>query len=831
MHQPSPLGPVGNDPRNRIALACLAGGAGSVPYLRRFAEVVARYDAARPSYESRSDSIDNIARIFAHFLESGNARSLEGLKFDKGIESGGTDVRLAVGAVVSELLRVSKVSVREQTLREEIVINFVKELLDTPLHPTESGLSELEKFMTEAPAFIDRLVAFERLKSKSKSGEDYTVQDIRYSYRVNEVAVTALRLMVENNMPASVAMKLTEVLPSIEPQGARDEAIDYVKWFVHSSVCSALVGERRLPEPLGRPALLGAVKHHTRGRRYENLGSPKAIHQLGVEVPTSRALWKFFGQRLTALSTIKNEQQRSDRLYRYVVSFREYVAARPFYLKEEQHFRQLNLEGKPAADSRLFYRDDYGVDNGPGREGSLSAEVALEETAKAFRIMAAARYGLNVRKAYARSLSGGEWLFDRMAKELQGETQRFKVADIELYPGPGTRMSGLDIRNALDLSTPESRRFHLKAHPWIGSSMRAGQETEYLFFRGFMAITRPIEAGGRPLSKAWQQYGSFDNEPYAAIIFNDHFYNDWLPEVRMWLVPERVLHRKIMFAVENGVDINKLDVTPEGLAEDAYAQHLVVFDVGCSCVRWGSFANAWPHGEGPPHDWEETSEWAYTRWQSPRHVHRALVGDQYREFLEADVAEVMAKAKVSHDVIKHRVNFFLGLHSSFLTMEESWAKGYSFENEGPARLDIEQPEEEREAGAGRADEEEPREPAGLDELERGASRPRTRMLEYFIEMRNRLIESGQKLYYSDFPNLELQYTRLFSRQAGTPYISGADMMLYLPDGSKKSLISGPRPRAAIYPKIIKLDERLEAMWDQHFVSRFVPNNCPRIIYP
>jgi hypothetical protein len=164
-------------------------------------------------------------------------------------------------------------------------------------------------------------------------------------------------------------------------------------------------------------------------------------------------------------------------------------------------------------------------------------------------------------------------------------------------------------------------------------------------------------------------------------------------------------------------------------------------------------------------------------------------------------------------------------------MEESWAKGYSFESEGPARLESQGSVEQGEPGEAESTEDSSLNEDGLDELERGASRPRTRMLEYFIEMRNRLIESGQKLYYSDFPNLELQYTRLFARQGGTPYISGADMMMYFPDGTKKSLISGARPRSAIYPNAIKLDEHMEAMWDQHIASRFVPNNCPRIVYP
>jgi hypothetical protein len=386
----------------------------------------------------------------------------------------------------------------------------------------------------------------------------------------------------------------------------------------------------------------------------------------------------------------------------------------------------------------------------------------------------------------------------------------------------------LDIRNALDFSTSESRRRHLKASPWIAASLRAGSDVEYHFTRGFKAIARTMNAALRPPSRIWSEKGSYNGEPYSALIFNDHFHNDVLPEVRMWLVPERVLHRKLVWAIENNVDINRLDLTPEGLAEEADALNLTIFNVGTSCVRWGSFANAWPHGSGPAHDWERDSEWAYSHWQSPWHIHRALVNNRYSEQLTKKVGLVMVGARVEHDTIKHMVNFFLDLHSSFLTMEESWAKGYANAEEAPAREEAPS-EQDMDGGGGPTEDGAEKEADG--QFDFVARRPRTRLLEHFLDVRNQIVTSRSDVTIKDIPSLEVQYTRLFARQAETPYISGTDMMMVFPDGKKVSLLPGKAKAGTLVTRVVEMDERMEALWDEHIVSRFAPNNCPRIILP
>jgi hypothetical protein len=105
------------------------------------------------------------------------------------------------------------------------------------------------------------------------------------------------------------------------------------------------------------------------------------------------------------------------------------------------------------------------------------------------------------------------------------------------------------------------------------------------------------------------------------------------------------------------------------------------------------------------------------------------------------------------------------------------------------------------------------------------------MLQHFLDLRNQIVATRSDVTVKDIPSLELQYTRLFARQANTPFISGPDMMLVFPDGKQVSLLPGKAQAGTLVTKVAEIDERMEALWDEHIVSRFAPNNCPRIILP
>jgi hypothetical protein len=57
------------------------------------------------------------------------------------------------------------------------------------------------------------------------------------------------------------------------------------------------------------------------------------------------------------------------------------------------------------------------------------------------------------------------------------------------------------------------------------------------------------------------------------------------------------------------------------------------------------------------------------------------------------------------------------------------------------------------------------------------------------------------------------------------------MMVIFPDGKKISLLGGRHQPGELITQRLERNERMEALWDHYFVSRFAPNNCPRIIYP
>ena len=818
-------------PRHLVSQTCLHNNAAIAPVVGRFDECAAILHKA-VSPQSLHVCLERLGAIFHNLIESGNAGTLQSIQFVQGLKAPGSDVRLEVAELIGDLLTIPGVSGDDNGLREQVALSCLIDIFASRLVPSTNAVSELRAFVRDAPSFFNRVIEFERTRCGHSESSPLTASEVRFAYRAEEVIASNLQLLIEHSMPSDVCAKICDAFLNISRPGVRDEVIDMWKWFARSSMCSSVVEGGRIPEPVGRPALIAALKIQPDALRLFDWARPLDVHHFPVTLPDSPSTWRYFAQRLTSLGALKNPEVRDLRVAAYVTSFREFLVAQPFYKREEQFFREINLLGKGSQAARHFYSEEYGVDSPPGTEDSKGIELPLRETAQAFRIMAAARFGLNIRKGYTRAVKGStKWLLEHMADELKGEFARYRCKDIDLYPGSGARMWGLDLRNAIDLSTSESRKRWLQACPWIASSLRVGGEVEYHFTRGFKAIARTLDAAARPLSPEWRRRGSYDGEPYAALIFNDHFHNDLLPEVRMWLVPERVFHRKIVWAIENNVDMTTLDLTPEGLAEEADALNVPIFDVGSSCCRWATFANAWPHGQGPAFAWEVGSDLAYSRWQSPRHIHRGLAGELYSEKLTEPVARAMSAARAEHDKIKHLVNFFLDLHSSFLTMEEAWAKGYAIADEGPAKEESDpDPELKNLPGQGStvspfAD--------SLSDLT--PWRPRNRMLDHFLELRNHLNESaahaGERTSRSLDIRMELQYTRLFLRQEGTPYISGADMTLVFPDGRVIPLLGETHQPGSIVTRRVEIDERMEALWDQYMVSRFAPNNCPRIIYP
>jgi hypothetical protein len=710
---------------------------------------------------------------------------------------------------------------RAHELRSCVTASIVADLFETSLRPTPTALREVQRLCAKGGELFLALVVAEGENARAPAIRLRTTEDSWGMGQLVQLANAVLWYVISRNMPAEVATSVSVAIASLGRQGPLEKTVDMLSHFVKKSRCCSSIDDDRLPEPIGRGSFLGAVKG--------NLGVVPiggALEDFPAVVPDSQYVWRYFGQRMEYLSKIKDPCVRQSRILHYVTSFREGVAAQDFYRAEETFFRQLHLKGTSSEEMQDFYSNVYVIDGALGAEETAEAQRPLLETAAAFRIMAAGRYGLNLRALYARSFGGNPWLFEDMAGQLQGDSQRFRVADRESYPGPGVRLHSLRLKNVVDLSTPESRRKYLEDAPWLATALKVERDVEYYFFRGFQIITRSLQASSQPISKYWHRHGSFNHHPYAAIIFNDHFHNDRLPEVRMWLVPEEVIHRKLALAIEEKIDVNRLDCTPEGLAEDAAAHGLPIFDVGSSDVRWGSFANAWPFGQGPVYSWEQRSSWNRSRWQSPRHIHRALGREDYREELTPEVKKWIMQARGEHAHINKRVRFFLDLHSAFLTMEEAWAKDYVNAEEGPARLDRPTPSSEGQKPLRASDSD-----ADGAEPDMSVQRSNTRLLEHFLAIRNEIARTNPHATFEDFPILELQYTRLFVQQPDTYILSGADMALYDPQGSRWSVYHGGDSPIGIIRGKVHLDEPLEAAWVRCFQSHFAPGNIPRIRMP
>jgi hypothetical protein len=456
---------------------------------------------------------------------------------------------------------------------------------------------------------------------------------------------------------------------------------------------------------------------------------------------------------------------------------------------------------------------------------------AYAEASQSFRHLAATRYSLNVRKGYTRAMSSGKWLIEEMAEETGGTAARLHAKDISLYPGSGTVLSELDPRNALDFSTRESSAWYRQNCPWLGVGLETLPSASIYLFRGFMAIARSFETSGEAPSGAWRT-AVIDGHPYAALWFNDHFHNNRLPEVRMWLVPEKIFYDKMQFALGSGIDPNLIDLTPEGIAEAAHAAKLPILSVGTSSVLFGSFANARPFGSGSAHgDWESTGHpFAAGQFQDPFHIHRAVSYGYTLEMMTDPIGNLFARVRREHEKIRGVHSFFQDIHSTYLSIEEAWAKEYARSGEKPAKLDLPPPHRQGGGGAGGAGAGQ-----GRKEGDREDSSPfavplaRTRILEAFLELRNKVIDSDPGASPKQFPTLELQYTRLFARQEETPILRGSDLSLWMPGGEFLSL-TGEKPRKVVR-RAFELDERSEALWLSHFVSYFKPMNCPRIIMP
>lgn len=748
--------------------------------------------------------------------------------------------RLQVGVRASEFMCAMR-DAKGSEIASELAENIIQELFFfSNLSPTPNAPLEFATFLREAPKILSVVEDNYRAWSKTKCPDQHR-EDLRIPFRAGELITATTRLLIRSNMPAQLAQNLLVMITSMQRDEQRSALTERIILLSHlQPTASVVFSEPRLPAPLGRPAFIAAARAHLPPDEFDRKAFTEEFKfKLKTALPTSPHFWGQISERIKYLSRLTDPTARADRLHRYINYVVDCLAAQKFHQDEETYWRQLNLSKDPAPEYPLFYRDKYGVDNGPGTTGSAQAKEAYRDTSTCHQRIAVMRYSLNQLKAYTRAVEpGGAWPLEAIAEAAGGHSSRIRTSEINMFPGPGVVLSGIDLRNVIDTS-PVALRSHVKNSPWLVTGLKALATTDLYFMRGFIAISRQLAATGNAASSGWTE-GSIDGERYVAIVFNDHFHAQG-PEKRMWLVPENVFNTKIELIRLYNIPLCDIDLTPEGLVEEAQRQKRPILSVGTSSVLFGGLANAWPHGDGPAHRWEKSSTWRDTRWQDPFHIHIGLATEDYSPVATPEMQSIFSVAFREHKRLLRVFQFFNDLHLSFCSVEERWAKGYLTANGGPVTLSPPLPPlKEPPRGI-----DETADPTTGDSIKQkgGDSSPTSPgrsgvglppmppslgVLASFFDLRNRVLQSGSPLKPEAFPELTLQYTEDFVSQPGTARITGGDMQLHIGLGSSIPLFPELAPAGKVIAEPVEIDERVKQLWREHFVLHFVPNNIPRM---
>jgi hypothetical protein len=753
----------------------------------------------------------------------------------------GAHQRLQAALVLSTLFRQPIADTEGALTVEELTNSLFTVVIHSRKEITKDALVELKEFCRNAPSFVTQTIAtlYDHEFLSSQSERPY-LQPFMHALDTAGFLTGVATCIVEHQLSAEVASTLTTAVASIPQHLLRHAMMEKLQLLCKNGVVRVKSGDKRLPYPLGRPAAIAAIK--TLGSQgYHEIGGPSKVHEFDtITPPATKAEWNYIGQRLQNLMRLHNPTTAGEETYRFLTQTIEMCVARPLFDANEALFNQITRGQKADYHHSLFFKHDYGADNPPAADSTPAYHISRQESLNTLRSSAFIRDSINLRKGYTR---GRKWLLEEIFEHAGGQVERFRVADIEKYPGPGCRISGLRVSAALDWSTQDSRRYYKKACPWLRKGLGSLPIAEFFHMRGFIAISPRLELiNGEPIA-GWKG-GSIRGTPYVFVWFNDHFHNLHGPEIRTWLIPATVFKQK--FAPAKGLseynDLNDLDITPEGFLMEATQQKLPIFSVSTSSVLWGGLANAAPQGYGPASSWEVISSWNTSKWQDPFHIHRALVGNQYHRTEDDVTRRIFNIAQAEHRLIQAKMRFGHDLYASFLTIEEQVAKGFLTRGKPPPLLRFpksgsNQPEQSglKDNGANEG----VAESAGFssEDSHNGLSSeslaytaPRTFLLERFLEQRNALVRRGTPRPSGAFPQLQIDYTRLFRKQPGTPYITGHDMMLNLPDGKVIPLVRDAVP-GQVMNRPVFLDEGMEFLYHHHVVSQFRTNNCPRIVLP
>jgi hypothetical protein len=491
--------------------------------------------------------------------------------------------------------------------------------------------------------------------------------------------------------------------------------------------------------------------------------------------------------------------------------------------------------------AKSILTNDYGSDQHPVATSDRATYAHyFGQTAQVFRgIIDEYRGGFVADKYTAQHHKPGEHSHLAAMSIDLAEHVHYVYADTHMsFPGRGVLVDGMDPARFLSTLPNAEDPFteHKEANPWLASAIDTMPLCTQVHLRGCKIVLPPAFTDHSIFTI---NIGEGRREPYAYIVFNDHFQN--VGNHKAFLVPAVILRAKLTETStptdlwEEGIrtaprDINHQDLTPLGLLEAAKRYGAPILNLGTPSVYCGSLANAFPRGSAPYWRWEGTAKdekvWSQFR-DLHGHKHKSFITGHYIEDMSDNIdgerqQELWEEVLEGHKDIFETVQNYQAIRSLYRIAEENWKKGLTLERE----VDEDAEDQDWDLGIQWKEGDSLDQPNIQSESETGPNidpidammgddtpSPRLhpnsfRMLDKALEIHEYLVAKG-KTDPEDFPLLvPVQTLRYTTPTSGEFELDTYDMTLYLADGRQIDMSADA------------VREQVELAWAQHVMPLF-----------
>ena len=474
--------------------------------------------------------------------------------------------------------------------------------------------------------------------------------------------------------------------------------------------------------------------------------------------------------------------------------------------------------------------DQYGSDQHPVAEDDKAKyNFYFNQTAKVYRGVLDDHHGFGALTHAARHHTPD--LHSDLAQlgiDLAEQTSYIYADSPLLFPGRGIMIAHMDPARFLSTRADSDDPFieHKTATPWLADAIETMPLCTQVFLRGCIAILPPAETND-PQFTIELENGR--REPYAYIVFNDHFHN--YGRHKAFLVPALLLRSKLNQTTiptdlwEEGQltapnDITMQDLTPLGLFHAAEKYGSPVLNIGIPSVYCGGLCNAFPVMSEPYWGWEVKFR-AQSSWKDLHgHKHKSFASGGYRSELSKspETLEAFDIFLYAHTDVFETVQNYQAIRNLFKLAHANWNKGLTLTRSADEPEDswLENSWENQKQTGIRSETDTGAYVDPMDELLGDEGTPGQRVHDHSFRMLHKAFEIHESLTArgktdpKDFPVLYPVNTyRYASESSGEFALDTYDMTLYLP-GNKTVVMSG----RGISP------EKAELAWQQHVLPHF-----------